>query len=58
MCTTIAWKKLIFTVITWSMTEIILGIVGLDDLADYGEFVFHQTLRASSVSIIQIWDKV
>ncbi|MGQ4648066.1 hypothetical protein [Lyngbya aestuarii] len=34
------WKNVCFKLTTWLVTEIILNLLGLDDLADYGEFVF------------------
>jgi len=34
------WKKLLSQVIVWLVAEIILNLLGLDNLADYGEFVF------------------
>ncbi|WP_446391553.1 hypothetical protein [Coleofasciculus sp. B1-GNL1-01] len=36
----IHWKKLVFTTTLWLVTEIILNLLGLDNLADYSEFVF------------------
>jgi preprotein translocase subunit SecG len=36
------WQKFILKVTMWLMVEILLNILGLDNLADYGEFVFHR----------------
>ncbi|MEA5511454.1 hypothetical protein VB715_16905 [Crocosphaera sp. UHCC 0190] len=36
---TIKWKILISKLAVWIMIEIILNCLGLDNLADYGEFV-------------------
>lgn len=36
------WQKLVIKVTMWLMVEILLNILGLDNLADYGEFVFHR----------------
>ena len=35
----IKWHKLITNLIIWLTAEILLTCLGLDDLADYGEFV-------------------
>lgn len=47
----IRWKHLILHAIVWIVVELFLGWVGLDDLADYGEFVFRETRIAVGVSI-------
>jgi len=36
------WTKVIAKTIFWLAAEIALGCIGLDDLADYGEFVFEK----------------
>ena len=36
------WKQSLYRVIVWLVAEIILNCVGLDDLADYSEFVFER----------------
>lgn len=36
------WQKSLMKVIVWLAAEIILNCVGLDDLADYSEFVFER----------------
>ena len=38
------WARIITKAIFWLATEIVLGCIGLDDLADYGEFVFEKNL--------------
>lgn len=35
-----SWKMALIKTIIWLTTEILLTIVGLDNLADYSEFVF------------------
>lgn len=35
----IRWKKLLFRVVIWFVAELALNLIGLDDLADYEEFV-------------------
>ncbi len=46
------WQKALFKITVWLMAEILLNIMGLDDLADYSEFVFEKT--APTVQISQI----
>ncbi len=41
-------KKLITKFLIWLMAEILLSFLGLDDLADYSEFIFE---RSRSISI-------
>lgn len=38
----IQWKKFLVKISLWLATEIILNFVGLDNLADYSEFVFER----------------
>ncbi len=38
----IRWKKLFTNTLIWLAAEIILNSMGIDTLADYGEFVFAQ----------------
>ena len=33
------WKKLLLNLSIWLTAEIVLTVLGLDNLADYGEFV-------------------
>lgn len=35
----IQWNKLIAKLIIWITAEILLSFLGLDDLADYSEFI-------------------
>jgi hypothetical protein len=35
----IKWKKLLLEIMLWATAEIVLNLSGLDDLANYGEFV-------------------
>ena len=39
-------KQSLYRVIVWLAAEIILNCVGLDDLADYSEFVFERNTIA------------
>ena len=36
----VQWSKLVFKIAVWLSFEIFLTTLGLDDLADYSEFVF------------------
>jgi hypothetical protein len=36
----IRWQKLLVKMSFWLATEIILNLVGIDDLADYSEFIY------------------
>ena len=35
------WQKLVIKLICWLALEILLNLIGLDDLADYSEFIFN-----------------
>ena len=36
----VRWRKLLVKTSFWLATEIILNLVGIDDLADYSEFIY------------------
>ena len=38
------WKKLIVKTTLWLTVEIILNLLGLDNLADYSEFIYEHKL--------------
>lgn len=38
----VRWQKLLLTITFWLATEICFNFLGIDDLADYSEFVFKQ----------------
>lgn len=40
----IKWKVLLPKILIWLVIELILNCVGIDDLADYVEFVFERNL--------------
>jgi hypothetical protein len=42
----IQWKTLLVKMIFWLITEVVLNAVGLDNLADYSEFVFERNAIA------------
>ncbi len=43
----VQWQKLWFKTILWLGAEILLTLMGLDDLADYSEFLYQQKQVAS-----------
>jgi preprotein translocase subunit SecG len=45
----VKWKKLLTQITLWLVAEIILNLLGLDNLADYGEFVFDKEAIVSTV---------
>ena len=47
----IRWKSLVIRSTLWIATEVLLTVVGLDDLADYSEFVFE---KHASISIVRV----
>ncbi|WP_339366830.1 hypothetical protein [Gloeocapsa sp. PCC 7428] len=51
----INWKKILLKTTLWLGTEILLNLVGLDNLADYSEFISGQEFvtLTNSVSICQ-----
>lgn len=63
----IKWKKLLRKTGVWLTTEILLNLIGLDNFADYSEFVFahdlelnkknHKTAKVTELSP-QFCDKV
>ena len=46
----INWQKLLVKISFWLVAEIILNLLGIDDLADYSEFVYEN--KNSSAKII------
>ena len=38
------WLKIIAKLMFWLLAEIVLNFIGVDDLADYSEFVFDKKL--------------
>lgn len=42
---TVKWKTLFTQLLIWMAAEAVLTVVGLDDLADYGEFVFDHAVH-------------
>ena len=40
----VRWNKLLTKVVIWLLAEILLNFLGLDDLADYSEFIFEKEI--------------
>ncbi len=40
----VRWKKLLVTIPLWLVTEIWFNLLGIDNLADYSEFIFEKPL--------------
>jgi hypothetical protein len=45
----VRWKKLFVQSIIWVAAEVLLTVAGLDDLADYSEFVFEKHASSSMI---------
>lgn len=50
----VRWKRLLLHSLLWLSAEVILTSIGLDDLADYGEF--HVTSKQAAIA--QLINKV
>ena len=50
----VRWKTLMAQTFFWLMAEIVLGLMGLDDLADYGEYRFSSTKVISSAYVVTL----
>jgi hypothetical protein len=50
----VRWKTLLIQGSIWLTSEILLTLVGLDDLADYGEFIFQKYSINSPPPIVYI----
>lgn len=46
-------QKYIFKITVWLVVEIILNLMGLDDLADYSEFLLNKKLKIAEISVIE-----
>ncbi|MGB5637070.1 MAG: hypothetical protein WBM86_30400 [Waterburya sp.] len=47
----VKWSQLLIKTIFWLSAEIYLTVIGLDNLADYGEFVFqYKTLSTMALT--------
>ncbi|MGB3758239.1 MAG: hypothetical protein WBA07_17985 [Rivularia sp. (in: cyanobacteria)] len=48
----IRWQKLLVKTSFWLATEIILNLVGIDDLADYSEFIYENPNFTAKIGCI------
>ncbi|MEB3231796.1 MAG: hypothetical protein VKJ64_12360 [Leptolyngbyaceae bacterium] len=48
----VRWRSLLVKTTVWLSTEIILGVMGLDNLADYSEFVLQRHMLAQMTETI------
>ncbi|HEY9889066.1 MAG TPA: hypothetical protein V6D02_11740 [Candidatus Obscuribacterales bacterium] len=46
----ICWKRLLLQSLVWLTAEVILTVIGLDELADYGEY--HLTAKCAAIAQI------
>jgi hypothetical protein len=46
------WQQLTIKILFWIAVEIVLNILGVDQLADYGEFIASRNIVHNSISII------
>jgi hypothetical protein len=40
----IQWRELLISITFWSIAEIGFSLLGIDDLADYGEFILEKQI--------------
>jgi hypothetical protein len=45
--------NLIFKLTVWITVEVIFNLIGIDDLADYSEFILDKKHRLSEIAMIQ-----
>ncbi|MDJ0773011.1 MAG: hypothetical protein QNJ49_06205 [Mastigocoleus sp. MO_167.B18] len=51
----VLWRKLLLKTFVWLITELLLNLIGIDDLADYSEFLFeNRTSTPSSSGVANI----
>ncbi len=48
----VGWQKLLVKISFWLVTEIVLNLLGIDDLADYSEFVYEKKNFAAKIGRI------
>lgn len=49
----VQWKKLLTRTAIWLAAEILLNVLGIDDLADYSEFIFERHEVTDFVNLAQ-----
>ncbi len=49
------WHKLLLKLTIWLALEIVLNLMGLDDVADYSEFIFtHSNTATASANVANV----
>ena len=48
------WKKFCIRISVWLAAEVLLNIIGIDDLADYSEYHFEQKVRPIAGLIMRL----
>jgi hypothetical protein len=48
------WQKILLKITCWLIVEIILNLLGLDNLADYSEFVFEDKTASLKSYIAEV----
>lgn len=51
-------KNTLLKVMAWVVAEIFLNFIGLDDLADYSEFIFERTAHRPRLAMAEIESNV
>lgn len=51
----VRWQKLILSGSLWLSAEILLGSVGLDNLADYSEFLLQSRVSGQLMEVVSGW---
>lgn len=54
MNTQVKWKKFICQILIWLVAEIYLSILGVDNLADYSEFLVESSRLKLDVTLMAI----
>ena len=47
-------NKTLIKAMVWVIAEILLNFIGLDDLADYSEFIFERTAHRPRIAIAEM----
>ena len=48
------WPKIVKKLTFWLITEVMLNLAGLDNLADYSEFLFERNLTIALPNIVEV----
>lgn len=48
------WRKFFIRVSVWLAAEVLLNMIGIDDLADYSEYHFEQKVRPVAGLIMRL----